>query len=1065
MAEQDFPQPPQLVGGSLDALGKAPSIGGMDFGAPPTDFSFSAPILTIPKLEFPMPPKLEGIEPPPEVKTPIPEGFKKDKTVTGFAGNFITDATQTLKGLGHFLFVDLPEAAIINPTRATVGAIGGFDQKWRDQYSKAWSDRMTKFLSDPAGQTVEGGGIFLKALADPYWDFKKDSFKWDFWYDRPFTLLADAATLASLGAGTAGKAANVAGKTTAAGKAFTEVASTLGKADKVLNPVNWVVQGGKKLASPILEGFGIGEHSPALTKIIAETRAEAAAEREMMRGVREIKEVPGGIRTPELLEVKETPVFGALKPQEAADILVQAETQIQRRLKIKGNIDDIEAGRLPNTEIIKDRVSEAFTDIKWRKEQFRRIKDYLTENNILSNKPIAGYEPVNIEGIRDFLNTHQNLVTEFKRGYDGAIALGADTAGAFDAGSKSIAAFTKSLRDLNLGKKVMWAPKHVSNYLRHEFAPRAPGLMDSFFKYWSPAVTTFRFPMYQAQVLAGNSVLSLLYGAGPKDWGMVKKLRKAGAFSPELQELPHARLMDEWARGEGAFGGMREAYINAAKWIGEKTKTSGSDARLRQLIATNYLSKELQNGVLGSIPTGEALEKALTEILASKQSLRDIMTEIKNLKESEVSARVVQDVGGVPPTIEEALARRQAGPGTPGIRQGDEAVNIRRPMGKEQGPRILSSGVEEIKPVVGGLETPELLEVRPSPIPKKLSDAGGKRSPAGAATPMEGRRTPTPETQAMKDAEFLKTKTATRQAAEAKIPDLQTKVNLLDKAIEEGNRWAGNAMALHPFERNVLARIIPFYNYTKAMTSLAFTAPILYPKRMFLLNRLASIHMDMMHDPEAPEWVQEYVPFGIDADGNIMAFRLGSFNPFSGVRGEEFGQVPILGPMDPTRNPIFKLAYEMAGGTPHWTKKPVSPGEYAVRYGDGSTYEYQSNGTFKKIVAQPDIMRSALNLLPQLQALNELGDAYVVDDRGRTILGPDGKPRFPKELWTRLLSLGGARGSEYKLEDLKIQQQKKANSIMNEWRSQLRREMDPERRQQIIDILRDAAASEHRTVK
>lgn len=1038
MADDPFENPPQLIGGDLSQFEKAHSLG--------NDFSMEIPRLHIPKLEFPAPPKLD-IEQP-TVPTAFPSAFKKEKTVGGFAKNFIDDATETLKGLGHLLFVDLPEAAIVNPARAAAGAAFDVDKKWREKYTKDWSDRINKFMADPAGRTAEGGGVLLHALADPYWDFKNDSFKWDFWYERPFTVLADAATLASLGAGSAGKAANVAGKATRVGEGLTKVATTLGSAEKVLNPINWVVQGGKKVAAPFLESFGIGEHSSALTKIVSEARAESAAERAMMKDIKAetgpsllrkatssadpagdimgatiLDEVPG-------TDFKYNKNFGgattgALTPNEAANILEQATEQVKKRAKFKTNIEEIDAGKLPDDAVMRQRIQDAFIDTKWRGRTLDRINSYLLDNKIISPTRISGYEPVNLEGLKRYYNTTLNMIDEYKKGYNNAIAAGLDDTAAINAGAKATKEFAESLKNLDMGQGLMWAPKHVAKYLKHEFAPALPGIMDSFFKYWAPAVTSLKFPMYQAQVLAGNTGMAILYGVTPREWGLVKKMRQAKVFGPELREID---LLQDWANGEGAFGKWRQAYLDFAEWAG--TPTKGSDARLRQLIATHKISNELKTGILGSVPTGKALDDAIIDVLKSKSELRAILDDIKNLRDTEAAAETLakETAGQVlpPPT-----SMRQVYPGSENVRQGMRSV---------LGPR-------------GGLETENA---------GGLKFKGGKRAPEGPATPKEGIRQPQILSDAAtQDAENFANAEAVRKLAEARIPDLQKKVAILEKAMEEGNRWTGNVLALHPFERNVLKRIIPFYTYTKAMTALAFSAPILYPKRMFMLNRLAALTSDIMHDENAPEWVQGYVPFGFDGDGNIMAFRLESFNPFSGVRGEEFGDLPIPGMIDPTRNPIVKLVYEAAGGTPHWSKRAMSPGDYAVRYGDGSTYEYQKDGTFKKVLPQPNILKTALYTFPQIQAAMELGDAYVTNDRGQPILGPDGKPKFPRELWTRILPLLGARGSEYKPEELKDQMQRKGTSILKEFRNALRHERDPERRQQYIDILKDAQQSEH----
>lgn len=1089
MAEQadDFiNNPPQL--NNLPDLGSLPSLPEMDF---------SIPKLEVPKFEFPAAPKLDipKIETP-ETATPFPSSFKKEKTVGGFIGNFVSDASDTLKNLGHFLVVDVPSALVVNPARAAIGGAFDTDKAWREKYLKDWSERIDRWSKDPSGQAIEGGGMLLHALADPYWDFKNDHFKWDFWYERPFTVLADAATLASLGAGTAGKAANVAGRATRVGEGLAKAADIMSKSEKILNPISWVTTGAKTLAAPALESLGIGKHSPGLTKIVAETRAEAAAERGVLEGVsaeersamanlEEVRPVPGGIKTegtPGGLEITETTpqIFkyehkpaergleevtvkpiGPLTPEEAADLLKQANDKMKRRVEIKGNINDIENGKLPDTPTMNARVADTFTDLKWRKIAADRINQYLVDNKIISPIEVGNYEKINLQGLSQAYDVTLGSLEEFKVARETALKNGASEAEALKAGSAAAKSYAERLKDVSFGKDV-WVPKHVSRFLQHEFFPPDLQRLTDVYKLWQPAVTSLRFPSYHLQVLVGNTIMSLLYGVNPiTEWALTKKLRTQNAFPAELAENTGARWIEELSNGEGAFNKVSKAYLDAAQKVGGILGTSGSDARLRQEIAIHYISKQLKDGILGSVPTHEALVNGLKEVLGSKDALRNVLEEVKKARLSETEAGILAERSASnvrPSPIEWQDVRPPKAPGAPGRRT---------PI------------LEEVKmaPV-----TPELEELLPSTTGKRTTQPpellGGKRMPEGAATPNEGRRKSRPilgKEQAFNDAQILAEKTAIRETLEAQVPDFQKKVEILNKAIEEGNRWAGNVLALHPFERSVLKKIIPFYSYTKAMTALAFEAAIIYPKRMFMLNRIAKLTADIMHDPDAPEWVQEYVPFGFDSDGNIMAIRLGSLNPFSGVRGTEFGDQPLPGMLDPTRNPIIKLVYEAAGGTPQWSKRPLKPGEYAARMSDGSIYEYQKDGTFKRVLAQPSIVKSVAYMFPQIQALDELLTPYVTRDTGKLgilsdpILGPDGKPRFPKELWTRLLGVlppgGMLPTTSYKEQEQKDMMRKQTGSIMKEFAKALRNpSLTQEQRQSLIDSLRDAAEAEHKRI-
>ena len=931
----DLSKPPSIPGYDLSGT---PKFGKMEF--PTFDDAPPAPPITMP--EAPLPVKTEAVP------------FKKEKSVGGFASNFVNDATTNLKELGRFLFVDIPSI----PIKLAM------DEKYR----KVWGDRIGKIMDDPLGQGYAGGGALIKAIINPYKEHG-----WDIWYEKPFTMLADVATLASLGAGAAAKGANVVGKATTVGQKLTSTAATLSRVGEAIDPFTGLARavkatpGVKQVAKGIGDYFGVGEHSPNLSRLVAETRAEALAERAAAEAS---NLAPEAIRTGRMVnpEIPGHPHVG-LAVDDSVDIMKQAENQLMKRMKLGKDVDELVQGKLPSSPTIQNRIRDTMLDIKWRRDGLDRIWKYLDDNNLLETKFREGLKAVDLDGYKRFMDNTENITLKFQEGMTAAIKNGADDASAYQAGIANAQEFIKDVNKVQAGKEFAFVPTHVAQFLKHEFAPRTPWLTDSIFKYWSPAVTVFKFPMYQASVLIGNAVMGLLSGAGYRDWALANKLRAGKQFPAELDAALGGKLqhMEEWSRGEGAFGPVREWYLKQAEKVGNIT--GGSDVKLKQLI----VSKNLRAAIQDSLPVGKTLEAAVGEVLNSKVDLRNIISELNKQ-----------------------------------VARSDDYMTL-----------------------------------------SSRSRAGGNVIQAEADL-----------------AEVVKAETA-RRRLEALIPDYQRKVALLDKAIEEGNRWTGSYLHLHPFERNVLSRIVPFYTYTKAMTQLAFHAPFWYPKRMFMLNRLADLTAEMMHDPQAPEWVNDYVPFGTTKDGDIVAFRFGALNPFSGQKSVEAGELNVPAIFDLTRNPLVKLGYDMVGGIPRWSKKPMSPGEYAVRYGDGSVYEYQGDGTIKKVISTPSITRSLLSLFPQAQAVEQLVKPYIMDDRGEPLGGLDakGNPRFPKELWSRIFNMFSITGTTYNPAELAQQEKKKYRNILREFQQELRYEKDPIKRQQYLDIIRDASQADVKRIE
>lgn len=301
-----------------------------------------------------------------------------------------------------------------------------------------------------------------------------------------------------------------------------------------------------------------------------------------------------------------------------------------------------------------------------------------------------------------------------------------------------------------------------------------------------------------------------------------------------------------------------------------------------------------------------------------------------------------------------------------------------------------------------------------------------------------------------------------RLAAEVRgqIPELEKLAGWADEAIVAGNRLSGAYQRLHPIERRFFRRAVPFYSYTKAMTLLAARLPFLYPGRTFAWNRYSRMVMDITQDPDAPEWMKNYMPVGVAQDGSIYMVALNSVSPWSGVRTAEVGSVALPSILDVTsQNPLIKVAFELKGGTPEWSKRPTSPGERMVRIDSGEVFELTQNGRVRKTIAQPSLWRSLWYLFPTSQLIETLLIPYTQTDKGwlfapDPIRRPDGQPMFPADLMERVSKFLGVAISKRNMEEETRRERGRERRVMRAFSKSIRRAA-PEERDAMRDVLRD----------
>lgn len=294
---------------------------------------------------------------------------------------------------------------------------------------------------------------------------------------------------------------------------------------------------------------------------------------------------------------------------------------------------------------------------------------------------------------------------------------------------------------------------------------------------------------------------------------------------------------------------------------------------------------------------------------------------------------------------------------------------------------------------------------------------------------------------------------------EKAVPGLRQIREIADKGIVAANNITGSYWRMMPQEMSLARRLIPFYTYTKMITALAFRLPFLFPRQTFMWHQLAKMAQSLVWDPDTPEWVKQYAPVGTFSDGSLLMVRIGSLSAFAGLRTAQVGDANYPGIIDILQqNPLAKFVWDISGGIPRWSKKPVTPGERVVRLSDGTAYETQTDGTLRVVIPSVPVLRALWGVFPQTQIIDALLRPYVQTDRGwllspDPIRSPSGEVMYPIETWMGVARLLGLpRFSKVNMDELKMHQRRKIEAVRKAFARELRY-ADPPRRNAIIGIL------------
>lgn len=299
-------------------------------------------------------------------------------------------------------------------------------------------------------------------------------------------------------------------------------------------------------------------------------------------------------------------------------------------------------------------------------------------------------------------------------------------------------------------------------------------------------------------------------------------------------------------------------------------------------------------------------------------------------------------------------------------------------------------------------------------------------------------------------------------ALEERIPGLRERAVIAEEAVDRANAFLGEYLALGPIERGVFRRIVPFYAWTKAMSKLAFMLPFIAPARTFFWHRYSQAMMEMMGDPELPEYMAPFAPVFLRSNGETVWASMLGLSPFGALRKTKIGGVPI-----PQlfafweNNPWISVGYRMIGGRDKFHTGSVPYGEPVVAINDGEVYQFNEDGKLERIVAQAPLVKSFAYLFPPVQMIDQLISNY--DVRRGPALNADGTFRYPIELWQRLASLTGVKTKIASRDDLIRWERLKVRQVIREAKRAYRR-ATPEQQEYIRGLIEDYSRGAYRRI-
>ncbi len=288
------------------------------------------------------------------------------------------------------------------------------------------------------------------------------------------------------------------------------------------------------------------------------------------------------------------------------------------------------------------------------------------------------------------------------------------------------------------------------------------------------------------------------------------------------------------------------------------------------------------------------------------------------------------------------------------------------------------------------------------------------------------------------------------------------------QAIGHTNQWLFDYSNLHPVERNIIRRIVPFWTFMKNIHLLMLRLPIDRPLLSRALGMVGEIHrdklahaaIDAMDDDGLPDWLEGHVPFGHDSEGHFLFASVKGLNPFNG-----FGSMADPKKLISATNPIIKATLEYFGGRDMWSKKDLKSNEPIFDY-TGRQYRVRIEGGKVQLVRDvpgESWVGQFMNQYPQIKLLRQIYKNFVHEPQDVTGKPPTGPYRdevgnweYPVKLIDQAVRMVGLNIKRVNPADLKYRETKLRVDFIRKMADQLRT-APPDYRNFIMESIRRAA--------
>jgi hypothetical protein len=236
---------------------------------------------------------------------------------------------------------------------------------------------------------------------------------------------------------------------------------------------------------------------------------------------------------------------------------------------------------------------------------------------------------------------------------------------------------------------------------------------------------------------------------------------------------------------------------------------------------------------------------------------------------------------------------------------------------------------------------------------------------------------------------------------------------MVQKAIEDLNKFSYNFATLGPFERRYVRQAIPFWGWYKFISGLAYRLPVEYPGRTAIMAQLGELGTNQQEDKYGmtPSWLKGALGL-TEGPKNFKYLSTMGLNPFSQIFNPMGPEGPIGGSLQLSQgSPLIQALLTAYGVDPmRGGEVPISPETLAQSrvgrdfFGSLVSYEGQEKDPWQ-VAGGRRLLASILRSFPYTRIVER-------QQAGGRSSFPESLPWAPRPMATRPESRFGGAGSE-----------------------------------------------------